>query len=91
MEPVRDRWSFRYGDALPAADVRARFVVSIGAALNDLMFLNRLHTTDPAWGLMRREGTPAENVYLVRLVSSAVFELGRLIEKGQAQAPIRSC
>lgn len=88
MEPGAHRWSFRFGDVLPAADVRARFVISIGAALNDLVFLNRLYVSDPTWGLMRREATAAERVYLVRLVSSAIFELGRLIDKGRREPPI---
>lgn len=78
-----DRWTFRFGDALPADEPSARFVVSIGAALNDLLLLNRLYVPNQSWSLLRREGTPSENAYLIRLVAFTVFELCRLIDKGK--------
>lgn len=89
MDRTANRWVFRFGDALPADDERARFLVSVGAALNDLLFLNRLYVPDPQWGLLRREGTPGENPYLIRLVASTVFELCRLLDKGKNHRPVK--
>lgn len=89
MDRNQTRWTFPFGDALPAGDLAARFVVSIGAALNDLVFLNRLYVPDQQWSLLRREGTPSENAYLIRLVASAVFELCRLLDKGRQHETVR--
>jgi hypothetical protein len=68
--------------------VDARFVVSIGAVLNDLLFLNRLYVFDEGWGLMRREPTESENVYLIRMVVSSLFEFLRLLDKGSADPAV---
>ncbi len=40
--------------------------------------------------LLRREGTPSENSYLIRLVASSVFELCRLIDKGRTHESVRT-
>lgn len=90
MTPELHRWTFRFGDALPAHEPSARFVVSIGAALNDLLFLNRLYVPNESWSLLRREGTPSENSYLIRLVASSVFELCRLIDKSKTHESVRT-
>ena len=39
---------------------------------------------------MRCEGAPADNVYLVRLVASAVFELVRLLDNGRKDREIQT-
>lgn len=89
MEPELTRWSFTFREALPADRPQAQFVVSVGAALNDLLFLNRLYVFDERWGLMRREPTPSEGVYLIRLLAAAVFELMRLVDKGWGNPEVR--
>jgi len=83
LEPRPRRWTFRFGDALPADDPVARFVVSVGAALNDLVLVHRLYVPDEVWGLLRRDPTPAEDVYFIRLIASAAFEFLRLFDKGR--------
>jgi hypothetical protein len=90
MNVELDRWTFKFGDALPADEPSARFVVSIGAALNDLLFLNRIYVPGQSWSLLRREGTPNENSYIIRLVASTVFELCRLVDKAGRHESIRT-
>jgi hypothetical protein len=83
-----DAFTFVFGTALPADRVDARFVVSVGAALNDLLFLNRLYVPHERWGLLRRPPTESDSTYLARLVVASLFELQRLLGKGESEPDI---
>ena len=85
----KDRYIFRIGDVFPAEDPVARFLVSLSTGLNDLLFVNRLLVPDPHWGLLRREATPEENIFLLRQGLSAVWELLLLFRESSKPVTIR--
>lgn len=89
-DSLPDSFTFTFGAALPSDRAAARFVVSIGAALNDLLFLNRLYAPHERWGLLRRPPTESETSYLIRLVVSSLFELQRLLGKGESVPEVRA-
>jgi len=71
--PEKDRYTFRIGDVFPPGDEIAMFMVSLTAALNDLLYANWLLVPEEK-NALRREPTPEEHVYLIRLVAGHVWE-----------------
>jgi hypothetical protein len=67
---------FRIGDAFPADQAVARFVVVLMMALNDLLPLNERLTEETDDAL-----PPHERLYLARLVASHLFELATFLEE----------
>lgn len=73
---------FRVGDAFPAEDPVARFIVVLLMALNDLLPQNeRLTQADD--GVL----PPHERLYLARLVGSHLFELANFVDAAPRQFP----
>jgi len=72
---------FRIGDALPSSDPAARFVTVVAAALNDLLFVNRL--------LDRDDGGPEELQYLLRTAISHLWEFSLTLREWQQQESTR--
>src|SRR5437867_2747187 len=77
--PTKDRYRFRVGDVFHPDDEVAMFLVSLTAALNDLLYANRLLVPEDRNPLLRKEPTSEEHVYLLRLVAGHVWETLLLI------------
>jgi len=73
---------FRVGDAFPADQPLARFVVVLLLALNDLLPRNERLTED-----RDDELPPQERLYLARLVGSHLFELATFVDAAPRQFP----
>ena len=73
---------FRVGDAFPADQPLARFVVVLLLALNDLLPRNERLTED-----RDDELPPHERLYLARLVGSHLFELATFVGRGPTSVP----
>lgn len=73
---------FRIGDAFPADQPIARFVVVFLLALNDLLPCNQRLTEEAD-----HELPPHERLYLARLVGSHLFELATFLDEAPRQFP----
>jgi hypothetical protein len=62
---ITHEWHFRIGDAFPADDPLARFIVAVGQAMNDTSLANSLFV---------QSERPYEHVYFFNLASSHLYE-----------------
>lgn len=81
-------YSGQFGEAFPHDSPVAQFIVSVGAALNDLVFVGKLSTQDIYKGF--DAFTPSERIYLFRLAMSHVYEFGILIRDASRVPDVRS-
>ena len=90
MESLR-RYTFRMGDVFARDDEIAMFLVLFTAALNDLLNANRLLVPEQVHRrLLRKDPTPAEDLYLLRLVAGHVWETLLLLREASARPAIKS-
>lgn len=76
-------WTFRIGDVLPSSDPLARFVTVVGAAFNDLAFVNGL-LVGP------EDATSAgEQQYLLRTASAHLWEFSLMLKQWNAHVSVR--
>ncbi len=89
MQLNHDGYTFRFGEVLPATSEAAHFVVSIGAALNDLNYLHRLIAPPEHYGLLGEPPTPEESAFHGRMICSVTHEFRELMEAGNKSANVR--
>lgn len=75
-------WTFRIGDVLPSSDPLARFVTVVGAAFNDLVFINGLLVRPD---VVTSEG---EQQYLLRTATAHLWEFSLTLKQWKAHASV---
>lgn len=75
---LRHEWRFRIGDAFPADSPLARFLVAVGATLNDNILSNTLFV---------QAKTPSERIYFFNLASSHLYEAAETLLKADREWP----
>jgi len=69
-------WQFRIGDAFPADDPLARFIVAVSLAMNDNILANSLFV---------KAEKPYEHVYFFNLASSHLFEAAEMLRQAHRE------
>jgi hypothetical protein len=75
---VRHEWRFLIGDAFPADDPLARFLVAVAAALNDNILSHTL--------FVQADNT-FDHIYLFNLASSHLYEAAETLEQAAREWP----
>lgn len=75
---MQHEWRFQIGAALPSDSPLARFVVAVGAALNDNLLSNTLFV---------QAEKPVERIYFFNLASSHLYEAAESIRRSHREWP----